>query len=158
MQLAALWAQESNRANSSADIRGDNYHLVKMIGGRLAALEDCVLTVPAKFFGDKHFDIAMPIIDQLCTDSDKFRQRAGAEMLLGYLRGSKHWSTESRRKLMRWAMDRLPTVFDLIKPDTRILWDSFFHVRLCNSYLMQLNLQTYSWYWWTVIHGDLNLC
>jgi proteasome activator subunit 4 len=61
-------------------------------------------------------------------DGDKFKQRAGVEMLLGYLRGAKHWSFASRDKLLDWVMQRLPKYYSLIKPDTRTLWDSFFHV------------------------------
>ena len=34
-EILLLWGQESNRANSNADVRNDNYQFVKMIGQSL---------------------------------------------------------------------------------------------------------------------------
>ena len=43
--------------------------------------------VPAKTFEDRHLDTILDSIGPLLTDSDRFRQRAGAEVLVGLLRG-----------------------------------------------------------------------
>jgi proteasome activator subunit 4 len=75
-------------------------------------------------------DQALQLIEPLCTDPDRFKQRAGVEILLGYTRGSKHWPVSDRQRLWDWVMARLPKFFALIKPDTRNLWESFFCVSL----------------------------
>jgi hypothetical protein len=41
-QLVLQWSQESNRANSNTDVRGDNFQLVKMIGLLCSHSEDFV--------------------------------------------------------------------------------------------------------------------
>ncbi len=38
-QVAALWSQESNRANSSADLRTEHFHLIKMLGEKYSVIE-----------------------------------------------------------------------------------------------------------------------
>ena len=41
----------------------------------------------AKTFEDRHLDTILNSIDPLLTDADRFKQRAGAEVLVGLLRG-----------------------------------------------------------------------
>lgn len=41
----------------------------------------------AKTFEDRHLDTILSSIDPLLTDPDRFKQRAGAEVLVGLLRG-----------------------------------------------------------------------
>jgi tetrahydromethanopterin S-methyltransferase subunit B len=41
----------------------------------------------AKTFEDRHLDAILESIDPLLTDPDRFKQRAGAEVLVGLLRG-----------------------------------------------------------------------
>ena len=38
-------------------------------------------------FEDRHLDTILNSIDPLLTDPDRFKQRAGAEVLVGLLRG-----------------------------------------------------------------------
>ena len=41
----------------------------------------------AKIFGDEGLDNILEVIDPLLFDADKYKQRAGAEILAGVLRG-----------------------------------------------------------------------
>jgi len=45
------------------------------------------LIILAKFFGEGIFDEMTEVIEPLLFDSDKHKQRAGAEILVGILRG-----------------------------------------------------------------------
>jgi proteasome activator subunit 4 len=80
------------------------------------------------------------MIESLCLDSDKFKQRAGVEFLLGYTRGAKHWPSQFNKSLWDWVMARLPKFFASIKPDTRHLWDSYFCVRTAYGYKKPIDL------------------
>jgi proteasome activator subunit 4 len=90
----------------------------------------------------------MEVIDPLLFETDKHKQRAGAEILVGMLRGelplrailkssykvvkntgSKHWTTPSLTKLWSWTTARLHRIVAQIKPDTISLWESIFQVR-----------------------------
>jgi len=42
----------------------------------------------AKTFEDRHLDTILSCINSLLIDSDRFKQRAGAEVLVGLLRGT----------------------------------------------------------------------
>lgn len=93
-------------------------------------------------------DDILAAIDPLLSDSDKFKQRGGAEILAGVLRGawircaslvigindkltgSKHWSRATSDKLWSWTAQRLDRMFGQIKPDTLTFWESFFQVSL----------------------------
>ena len=82
----------------------------------------------------------------MLTDPDRFKQRAGAEVLVGLLRGidlvvfdfvhtenhllgSKHWPKQKWEKLWTWIIDRIDQIFVQIKPDTLNFWKSVFSVR-----------------------------
>jgi len=41
----------------------------------------------AKMFEDRHLDTILNSIDPLLIDADRFKQRAGSEVLVGLLRG-----------------------------------------------------------------------
>jgi proteasome activator subunit 4 len=72
LKLAQLWSQESNRTNSTTELRGDHAAFIKSL---------------AKLYGKAPLDGALPVIEPLMTDPDKFKQRASAEILSGLLRG-----------------------------------------------------------------------
>ena len=99
----------------------------------------------AKTFEDRHLDTILESINPLLTDPDRFKQRAGAEVLVGLLRGialgvcrfirtenhhlgSKHWPKQKWDKLWSWVMDRIDQIFVQIKPDTLNFWKSVFSV------------------------------
>lgn len=101
--------------------------------------------VPAKTFEDRHLDTILNSISSLVTDQDRFKQRAGAEVLVGLLRGmalvmralaciethnlgSKHWPKQKWDKLWTWTLDRIAQIFVQIKPDTLSFWKSVFSV------------------------------
>ena len=46
-----------------------------------------LIRITAKFFGDEGLDNFLKVIDSLLFESDKFKQRAGAEILSGIMRG-----------------------------------------------------------------------
>jgi proteasome activator subunit 4 len=73
LKLAQLWSQESNRTSSTTELRGDHASFIKSL---------------AKLYGKARVDGALPVIEPLLTDPDKFKQRAAAEILSGLLRGT----------------------------------------------------------------------
>lgn len=101
----------------------------------------------AKTFEDRHLDTILDSIDPLLTDSDRFKQRAGAEILVGLLRGmtpcipplthtdnlhlgSKHWPKQKWDRLWTWTLTRIDQIFAQIKLDTLGFWKSVFSVSL----------------------------
>jgi proteasome activator subunit 4 len=100
--------------------------------------------IKAKTFEDDYLDTILSGIEPLITDSDRFKQRACAEVLLGLLRGkvvvsstirslrvllgSKHWPKQKWEKLWSWTLQRMDTIFAQIKPDTIQFWESVFMV------------------------------
>ncbi|KAF7320019.1 hypothetical protein MKEN_00785900 [Mycena kentingensis (nom. inval.)] len=107
-KLADLWAQESTK-NGNVEVRGENLTFIKVL---------------AKVFGPVILQPIIPIIDPLLTDQDKFKQRAGAELLSGIWRGSKHWPPQESRELWAWSVTKLNEVLPQIKPDTFPLWQT----------------------------------
>ncbi|KAF5384731.1 hypothetical protein D9757_006213 [Collybiopsis confluens] len=109
-KLLGLWGQESTKTNS-VDLRSENVLFIKSL---------------VKTFEEDGLDRLLGVIDPLLSDSDKFKQRAGGEVLTGLLRGSKHWSKGSADKLWQWSIVRLERVFSQIKPDTVNFWETVF--------------------------------
>ncbi|KAF9648519.1 ARM repeat-containing protein [Thelephora ganbajun] len=114
-QLVTLWAQESSQSEGKPDLRNDHVQFIKSL---------------AKTFEDRHLDTILNSIDSLLTDPDRFKQRAGAEVLVGLLRGSKHWPKQKWDKLWTWTLDRIDQIFLQIKPDTLSFWKSVFSSQL----------------------------
>ncbi|KAJ7293229.1 hypothetical protein C8J57DRAFT_19449 [Mycena rebaudengoi] len=114
-KLAALWSQESNKSSGNVDLRADNLSYIKSL---------------AKMFEHEILDDILKTIDPLLSDSDKFKQRAGAEFLAGLLRGSKHWPTPLLDKLWTWSIARLQLVLPQVKPDTFPFWQSVISLQL----------------------------
>ncbi|EIN13635.1 hypothetical protein PUNSTDRAFT_94829 [Punctularia strigosozonata HHB-11173 SS5] len=109
-KLAELWSQESNRTGT-IELRSDHVTFVKSL---------------AKMVEDELLQAALPVIEPLLTDSDRFKQRAGAEVLTGLIRGSKHWTKSRRERLWGWTSSRLGGIFSQIKPDTLSCWEGVF--------------------------------
>ncbi|KAF9056661.1 hypothetical protein BJ165DRAFT_1362353 [Panaeolus papilionaceus] len=105
--LANLWSQESNK-NGSLDIRLDNAHYFKYL---------------AKMLGEAGLDNILDTIESLLFGDNKYKQRAGAEILSGILRGAKHWSPSSSQKLWAWTIVCLTRILGLIKPETLVIWE-----------------------------------
>lgn len=103
----------------------------------------------AKFFGEDILDRTLDVVDPLIFDSDKYKQRAGAEILVGLLRGnlliptfqkfaelnsgSKHWSPTPSKKLWQWTANRFERVFAQIKPETILFWEEVFQASIEKS-------------------------
>ncbi|KAJ7456643.1 hypothetical protein FB451DRAFT_1276697 [Mycena latifolia] len=114
-KLAALWSQESGKSGGNVDLRGDNVAYIKTL---------------AKMFEGEILDDILKTIDPLLSDSDKFKQRAGAEFLAGLWRGSKHWPKPLSDRLWTWSISRLDVVFTQIKPDTFQFWQGAVSVQI----------------------------
>lgn len=146
-QLVTLWAQESSQTEGKPDIRNDHVQFIKSLGMSWSSLSHgwALSGVPAKTFEDRHLDTILESIEPLLTDPDRFKQRAGAEVLVGLLRGttpclfcsvctkncclgSKHWPKQKWDKLWTWTMERIDQIFVQIKPDTLSFWKSVFSV------------------------------
>lgn len=101
-------------------------------------------------FWGENIDEVLIVLDPLLWDSDRFRQRAAAEILAGILRGrlasfkktfrilrfqtgAKHWPKPAWDKLWAWTTARLDRIFTQIKPDTLTFWELLFSV--CNAIL-----------------------
>jgi proteasome activator subunit 4 len=70
----------------------------------------------------------LSVAGTLISEPDKFKQRAGAEMLTGLLRGIKHWAPQSSDQVWNWTKSRLDIIHAQIKPDTSSMWQCVFHV------------------------------
>ncbi|TFK41322.1 hypothetical protein BDQ12DRAFT_768249 [Crucibulum laeve] len=112
--LAILWSQESNKGGS-IDMRPENVVFIKRL---------------AKIFETHSAEATLTVVDSLVFDSDKFKQRAGGEILVGLLRGSKHWAQSSSAKLWEWTGSRLNRILAQIKPETLSFWESVFQYQL----------------------------
>ncbi|KAG6820769.1 hypothetical protein H0H93_012033 [Arthromyces matolae] len=111
--LLLLWGQESGKTEGTIELRKENMLFIKSLVKTYEheGLEDLLLKIDVSF-----------------SDPDKFKQRAGAEVLSGILRGSKHWPMPLVEQLWIWAVPRLNKIYTHIKPDTLVLWETFFHV------------------------------
>ncbi|KAF9568547.1 hypothetical protein CPC08DRAFT_654918 [Agrocybe pediades] len=110
-QLATVWSQESGKPGASLEFRTDNAVFFRYL---------------AKFYGDDGLDNILEAVDPLLFDTDKFKQRTGAEILVGLLRGSKHWRPSSASKLWTWTTSRLDRILAQIKPETLQFWELVF--------------------------------
>jgi proteasome activator subunit 4 len=115
-QLADLWGQESSVEISTLELRTRNIDLVKSLVKTYHDLLPSILST----------------IDPLLNDSDKFKQRAGVELLAGLLRGIKHYPLASSEYVWTWTIERLNRVFPQIKPDTMSIWEYLFSLQLVN--------------------------
>jgi hypothetical protein len=87
--------------------------------------------------------------EQLLWDTDRFKQRAGAEVLAGITRGmvtltlikfeyglandnigAKNWPKQRSDQLWSWVISHLDRIYTSIKPDTIGFWEATFTVSL----------------------------
>lgn len=113
--LFGLWGQESGKSGGTVELRKDNIAYIKSL---------------VKIFEREGLENILSTIDVSLYGSEKFKQRASAEILSGVLRGSKHWPKALSESLWTWTADRLGRIFAQIKPDTIVFWESFFHYQL----------------------------
>lgn len=86
--LALLWGQESNKTSSTLELRGHNVTFLKTLSKNSYNRAMHRLTgATAKMFWGENIDEVLVVLDPLLWDSDRFRQRAAAEILAGILRG-----------------------------------------------------------------------
>ncbi|KAJ3537454.1 hypothetical protein NMY22_g5581 [Coprinellus aureogranulatus] len=115
-RLATLWSQESGKSSSLLSIRIEHYKFIKHI---------------ANVFGCADYvSRLLNVTSALISDPDKYRQRAGAEMLTGLLRGIKHWAPQSSDQVWKWLGSRLDIIYAQIRPDTSTIWQCVFHEQL----------------------------
>lgn len=108
-KLMALWGQESSRNMTSPELRADNVTFIKSI---------------AKMSQGVGFENILNATELLLWDTDRFKQRAGAEMLAGITRGAKNWPKQHSDQLWSWVLSRLDRIFTNIKPDTIGVWEA----------------------------------
>ncbi|SRR6266478_1191917 len=99
------------------------------------------------------FENILNSAEQLLWDTDRFKQRAGAEMLAGVTRGipilaliklecglvidiigAKNWPKQRFDQLWSWIISHLDRVYTSIKPDTIGFWEATFNVSLSHSF------------------------
>ncbi|TCD70651.1 hypothetical protein EIP91_002372 [Steccherinum ochraceum] len=114
-KLSSLLGQESSRNPTVLELRGEHVMFMKSL---------------AKMYEDERLEELLAVIEPLLTDADRFRQRAGAELLAGLLRGSKHWPAKKYDALWSWIMSRMNRIFAQIKPDTLSFWENMFNEQL----------------------------
>jgi proteasome activator subunit 4 len=130
-QLALLFGQESSKNPTTLKLRTENVTFVKSLGMWLVSEYSIALTSTnnsAKMYEHEILDEILGVIDPLLTDNDRYQQRAGAELLAGLLRGSKHWPQQHFDRLWDWLMSRLEQVYHQIKPDTLNFWEGVVNV------------------------------
>jgi proteasome activator subunit 4 len=95
------------------------------------------------------FENILNSVEPLLWDADRFKQRAGAEMLAGITRGmttvalikfeyglatdklgAKNWPKQWSDQLWSWVISRLDRIYASIKPDTIGFWETTFTVSL----------------------------
>ncbi|KAJ2003803.1 Proteasome activator BLM10 [Coemansia thaxteri] len=70
-------------------------------------------------------ELAWPSLERLALDNERISsQRAAAELVVGVLRGSKHWSQESLEKMWKLFIPLMSTVFAKLRPDTLRFWQT----------------------------------
>ncbi|KAH0590354.1 hypothetical protein H2248_000511 [Termitomyces sp. 'cryptogamus'] len=116
-KLLLLWSQESGKSGGTIELRKENILFIKSL---------------VKVLEQDGLENLLVNIDSSLNDSDKFKQRASAEVLSGILRGSKHWPKTLLNNLWTWTMPRLDRIFGQIKPDTITFWETFFYYQLRN--------------------------
>ncbi|KAG6910583.1 hypothetical protein DXG01_009534 [Tephrocybe rancida] len=114
-KLLLLWSQESGKSGGTVELRKENIVFIKSL---------------VKVFEQDGLESLLDNIDIPLCDSEKFKQRAGAEILSGVLRGSKHWPKPLLDHLWAWTAPRLSKIFAQIKPDTLLFWETFFHYQM----------------------------
>jgi proteasome activator subunit 4 len=108
-KLMVLWGQESSRNTTSPELRADNVVFIKSI---------------AKMSQGVGFENILNTTELLLWDTDRFKQRAGAEMLAGITRGAKNWPKQHSDQLWSWVLSRLDRIYTNIKPDTIGFWEA----------------------------------
>ena len=128
-ELLSLWAQESDArgaTNVELDLRKDHVQFIKTLGGQSInhLYKSNQTHVDAgKMFETTFLDSLLAVLEPFISDNDRFKQRAGAEVVAGLLRGSKHWVETERRRLWDWFITRLPAIYAQVKPDTITFWE-----------------------------------
>ncbi|KAG8722752.1 hypothetical protein FRC08_010362 [Ceratobasidium sp. 394] len=114
-KLGLLYSQESARGNSTIELRLDNVDFTKTL---------------FKMFESVPLKPMLAVVEELWQESDKFKQRAAGEILSGAMRGSKHWPKSAHTELWAWIEQRLPQMFDQIKPDNIRMWEGMLESQL----------------------------
>lgn len=90
-KLALLLGQEAGRNPSSLELRADHLVFMKSIGEyvRPPSIDNLSLSVwiVAKMFEHRFLDHLLPVLEPLLIENDRYKQRAAAELLAGFLRG-----------------------------------------------------------------------
>jgi proteasome activator subunit 4 len=119
----------------------------------LNGLADAQVGGIAKMSQGSGFENILNSAEQLLWDTDRFKQRAGAEVLAGITRGiatlplikfkfglaidvigAKNWPKQHFDQLWSWIISRLDRIYTSIKPDTIGLWETTFTVSLSHSF------------------------
>ncbi|KAI9462941.1 hypothetical protein F5148DRAFT_1212253 [Russula earlei] len=108
-KLLVLWSQESSRNVTAPELRTDNVAFIKTI---------------AKMSQGAGFENILIYAEKLLWDVDRFKQRAGAEVLAGVTRGAKNWPKQRSDQLWYWVISRLDRIYTSIKPDTIGFWEA----------------------------------
>ncbi|KAH9964279.1 hypothetical protein BC827DRAFT_1190239 [Russula dissimulans] len=108
-KLMVLWGQESSRNVASPDLRTDNVAFIKTI---------------AKMSQGAGLENILNSAEKLLWDADRFKQRAGAEVVAGVTRGAKNWPKQRSDQLWSWVISRLGRIYANIKPDTIGFWEA----------------------------------
>lgn len=82
-KLALLWGQEPSKTSSTVELRSENVLYIKSLGTVFPTQNDENLLIfeVAKTFEVDGLDTLLEVIDPLLSDSDKFKQRAGGELI-----------------------------------------------------------------------------
>ncbi|PVG02608.1 hypothetical protein CPB86DRAFT_822639 [Serendipita vermifera] len=88
--------------------------------------DDCVRWIHriCEIYGAEFFKPICDAVEPLWQDENRFKQRACLEVFSGLVAGSKHWNKEETAALWEWIMERWPTIYQNLKPDT-LFWESF---------------------------------
>lgn len=88
-KLSLLWSQESSKTSGKLDLRSENMAYIKSLGwiSTNPVWFMLIVSYAAKMLEHEGLDDIIAAIDPLLSDTDKYKQRAGAEILGGILRG-----------------------------------------------------------------------
>lgn len=113
-KLVEYYSEEPNVDPASLDTRDDCVRWIHRI---------------CEIYGSEFFEPICEAVEPLWRDENRFKQRACLEIFSGLISGSKHWGPVATEALWKWFMERWPTIYQNIKPDT-LFWETIISVSL----------------------------
>ncbi|CAO1628827.1 unnamed protein product [Parajaminaea phylloscopi] len=77
----------------------------------------------AQVFGGQLVSVLGAAVERYIGERDRHKHRAAAEVLIGLLRGSKHWPLDDQDQFWAWFTPLLPRIFKEATQDSQPVWE-----------------------------------